>query len=390
MMMKRLLFFIFLTGGPLFSFTQNLTGIWRGYFITDNLLQYSYEVQMEQKGANSLSGVTYSYLGKSFYGKTSMTGTFNKATGQTILREIKTLEVRMSAGSVACIQKCVLSYIQSGREEFLEGTFTSVFEKSDSANGYIRGNDCGGGRMYLRKVTTSDFYIEPFLRNKLSPHSQIPAITKTDPVKPSVTPKNKPTSPETKTTSSPNNTNRPDLITQKAPAKQSPVVQKKTSQSPAINKSPVAKPKIDSAIKMESANLKAETRNEATVKPSVKIPAILTQRQNDLMRTLIINTEQVIVKLYDNGEIDDDTISVYLDNQLILSKQRLTTSPLTINLKMDESHPEHELVMVAENLGRIPPNTSLMVVQAGDNRYEVRITSTEQKNAVVRFRYVKP
>ena len=57
---------------------------------------------------------------------------------------------------------------------------------------------------------------------------------------------------------------------------------------------------------------------------------------------------------------------------------------------MDETQPEHELVMVAENLGRIPPNTSLMVVTAGDKRYEVRITSTEQKNAVVRFKYVKP
>ena len=56
---------------------------------------------------------------------------------------------------------------------------------------------------------------------------------------------------------------------------------------------------------------------------------------------------------------------------------------------MDEDNAEHELVMVAENLGEIPPNTSLMVVTAGDQRFEVRITSTEQKNAMVRFKYVK-
>ena len=93
--------------------------------------------------------------------------------------------------------------------------------------------------------------------------------------------------------------------------------------------------------------------------------------------------------MYDNGEIDDDTISVYLDKQLVLSKKRLSTAALSVNLKMDESNSEHELVMVAENLGRIPPNTSLMIVTAGDKRYEVRITSTEQKNAMVRFKYVK-
>jgi type IV secretory pathway VirB9-like protein len=39
--------------------------------------------------------------------------------------------------------------------------------------------------------------------------------------------------------------------------------------------------------------------------------------------------------------------------------------------------------MVADNLGSIPPNTSLMIVTAKDKRYEVFISSTEQKNARV-------
>jgi hypothetical protein len=43
--------------------------------------------------------------------------------------------------------------------------------------------------------------------------------------------------------------------------------------------------------------------------------------------------------------------------------------------------------MVAENLGEIPPNTSLMIVDTGKMQQEVRITSTEQKNAVVIFKY---
>ena len=45
--------------------------------------------------------------------------------------------------------------------------------------------------------------------------------------------------------------------------------------------------------------------------------------------------------------------------------------------------------MVADNEGDIPPNTSLMVVKAGDKQYEVRIVSTEQKNATVIFKYEK-
>ena len=41
--------------------------------------------------------------------------------------------------------------------------------------------------------------------------------------------------------------------------------------------------------------------------------------------------------------------------------------------------------MVANNLGSIPPNTSLMYVYAGPQRYEVFISSNEQTNAKVIF-----
>jgi hypothetical protein len=119
-------------------------------------------------------------------------------------------------------------------------------------------------------------------------------------------------------------------------------------------------------------------------------PEVLKSRQTELVKSLSVNDPDVTVKLYDNGEIDDDTISVYLDKKLVLSARRLTASPLIIKLKMDEDNSEHELVMVAENLGRIPPNTSLMIVESGDQRFDVRITSTSQKNAMVRFKYVKP
>ena len=106
-----------------------------------------------------------------------------------------------------------------------------------------------------------------------------------------------------------------------------------------------------------------------------------------MAQTINVSNNEIIVRLYDNGEIDDDTISVYMDDQLVLSNKRLSASPLSITLKLNDTDPEHVLVMVAENLGRIPPNTSLMIVQDGDKKYQVRITSTNQKNAMVRFRY---
>ena len=100
----------------------------------------------------------------------------------------------------------------------------------------------------------------------------------------------------------------------------------------------------------------------------------------------VVKDRSVRVRLYDNGEIDGDTISVYLGNKLVLAEKRLTAAPLEIRFELTEDI-EQEITMVAENLGTIPPNTSLMIVEAGGERFEIRITSTEQKNAVVRFRY---
>lgn len=361
--MKRLVLtvFTFLPAFSFLSFAQNITGIWRGYFITDEGEQYRFEVQVEQT-KSTLSGVTYSYQDKRFYGKCTMTGNFSNASGNALIQEIKTVEVKMSLSSSACIQKCLLTYEKSGKEEFLEGTFSSIIEKTDSLRQVFRGEDCGGGKMFLRKVPTSDFYVEPFLRKKNSPVNNNPPLVKNNPATNNTTAK---TTPKSQTTTP-----------------------KKNPATKSNNDAVLVKPKIDTAKKAEINQTQTENKN-LTVTPNTKTRDLLRSRENDLVKTLIINTENVVVKLFDNGQIDNDTISVYLDKQLILSKKRLSAAALTINLKMDESNPDHELVMVAENLGEIPPNTSLMIVTAGDQRFEVRITSTEQKNAMVRFKYVK-
>lgn len=373
--MKRILKSILLLLPVLFFhspglYSQNLTGIWRGNFYSEQGGDpYKIEVQLENKG-RTISGVTYSYLTTVFYGKATMTGNFNKGAQKVLFEEIKTVELRMSGLSVACIMKYNLVYTKSGKEEFLEGTYTSKYEKD--AFGARKGENCGGGRVYLRKVTKSDFPVEPFLKKK--------ANTGTTPV----TPK-KDTALVKKTTTTPV---KPPLKTNPSPPKSNTTVKTNPPPKPVA---PLKKPGIDSLNKEVPKSIEADKEPSKATTPKINIPkpAPLSSRQNELVNTFTVDEENIIVKLYDNGEIDGDTISVYLDNKLVLSKKRLTAAPLELKLKMDELNNEHELVMVAENLGKIPPNTSLMIVDAGDNRFTARITSTFQKNAMVRFKYVK-
>jgi hypothetical protein len=119
-------------------------------------------------------------------------------------------------------------------------------------------------------------------------------------------------------------------------------------------------------------------------------PRVLLSRSNQVVRSLTVHTNEVTLNIYDDGAIDHDTISVYLDNKQVIDHAMLTDRPIVLTLHLDETNDYHELVMVAENEGEIPPNTSLMIVKAGDKEYEVRIVSTEQKNAVVTFKFEKP
>jgi hypothetical protein len=334
---------------------QNLTGIWRGYFITDMGEEYRYELQLEQSKSNRISGVSYSYLDTRFYGKATLTGNFTRSSKSALVQELKTVEVKMQMGNVSCIMKCLFTYSESGKEAFLEGIYSSITE-----NGPAKGSNCGGGKVFLRKVSTSDFYLEPFLRKPA------PSVADTVTKKPLPKPQTVQKKPVTN-----NTTKKPVTVTPRKPA--------------TVITTP-RKPQTDSVKRKPQ---EAIVNDKPIGKPVGQVPVNTRSRENELVKTITVTHEDISVRLYDNGEIDGDTISVYLDGKPILTNKGLSTVPITVHVKLDESSPEHTLVMVAENLGRIPPNTSLMIVQDGDDRYQVSITSTEQKNAMVRFRYQK-
>ncbi len=381
---------------------QDVTGIWRGYFnqveysrdadgnkIAIPQERYKLEIQLDQQ-LGRFEGVTYSYLSTIFYGKATASGTVNQNSKKILMEELKIVEVRMSGMSDACVMTYFLQYSKSGDEEFLEGTYTSMNIR-DSTN-------CGRGTVFLRRVVTSDFYKEPFLTKRekekeeasktipVTPKPSNKTVAKNTPVKKppvkkpaaSNTTVKKNTTPTSSKNSSSTATNKPSTTTNKNVAVKPAPVTTKTNTKPITAKTKDIKiAPLDSVNKIERKPLPVIT------------PKVLATRENEVVKTIITKSNEITINVYDNGTVDNDTVSVYLDKKLVISKQRLTTKAITFNFILDDTNDYHELVMVAENLGEIPPNTSLMVVNAGNKQYEVRITSNEQKNAVVIFKYEK-
>jgi hypothetical protein len=108
-------------------------------------------------------------------------------------------------------------------------------------------------------------------------------------------------------------------------------------------------------------------------------------RRKILTTEIPLSGDSIELRFYDNAEIDGDSISLFLNDKLIFQHIRLTGRAYTIKLAVSELKESNELIMVAENLGAIPPNTSYMVAIVSDKRYEARLESTEGSSAMVRF-----
>lgn len=125
-----------------------------------------------------------------------------------------------------------------------------------------------------------------------------------------------------------------------------------------------------------------------TLKPAVPVIAkpVIEKRNNDLIKEFTVDHDSISVTLYDNGDIDGDSITLIYNDKILTTHQRLTDKPLTYWIKIAPGSQRNELQMYAENLGSIPPNTALMIIYDGNRRYEVNIKSTEKTNGSVSFK----
>lgn len=125
-----------------------------------------------------------------------------------------------------------------------------------------------------------------------------------------------------------------------------------------------------------------------TLKPAVPVIAkpVIEKRNNDLIKEFAVDHDSISVTLYDNGDIDGDSITLIYNDKILTTHQRLTDKPLTYWIKIAPGSQRNELQMYAENLGSIPPNTALMIIYDGNRRYEVNIKSTEKTNGSVSFK----
>src|SRR5688572_29870046 len=347
-MKKYLVAFLALITISFTSFAQMITGVWKG-----KIDRKKVELKIVQKG-DSLTGTSYYYESSTNYRRYSIKGYFDENTNSAVWWDDRLIEentgkgIPGKPGRIPYLSIADFNCPGSGKM-FLDGK-AAYRDESEKEKGPVDLEKTESG-MFNDEW---DFVIENYTSGTNDPYiiDSIAAIALI---------------PEQETE---------EIITPPATPVEPEVIINKPSNKPAE----INKPASPAEVKIP------DQKNIILPVPTIEDKFI--RRQRILTKEIPLTGDSIELRFYDNAEIDGDSISLFLNDKLIFQHIRLTASAYTIKLPVNELKESNDLIMVAENLGEIPPNTSYMIAIVADKRYDAQLASTEQSSAMIRL--VKP
>lgn len=135
---------------------------------------------------------------------------------------------------------------------------------------------------------------------------------------------------------------------------------------------------------VENANHNGQSTTATADKKDIETVAAFEKRVTGDKKIIQVKSNKIKVDIYDDGEIDNDIVSVYFNKNLVVDKKSLTANAHSITLNLEPGK-TNELILFADNLGSIPPNTALMIITEGGVRHEIRLSADLKTNASVKF-----
>jgi hypothetical protein len=318
------------------GYSQMITGVWKG-----KIGKQKAEVKIVQNG-DSLTGTSYYYESGSNYRRYSIKGYFDDETNSAVwwddqLIEEKSGRFSLGSGKVAFLSRADFN-CPGGGEIMLDG--------KAGPKEHLTPN----GEVHLDKTGSTNFTDEwDFVIDNYTVGANDPEII--DSIA---------------------------LIAFKEPIPQDVVIARPKQK-------PLSRP---STNMMSIPPIPAEKEAPPVVSKPATIEEKFVARTTKHVADIPLQGDSIELRFYDNAEIDGDSITLFLNQQLVFQHIFLKAKPYVVKLAVSDLNDTNELVMVAENLGRIPPNTSYMVAIVDDKRYEANLQSTEEVSAMIRL--IKP
>lgn len=158
-------------------------------------------------------------------------------------------------------------------------------------------------------------------------------------------------------------------------------------------KKPVLHSAGDTVIENRIVNTKAtevpsvDKKNNASVIINTK-KEVFEKREINLFKVYEVFTDSVLLRVFDNGVVDGDTVSVFFNDDVVINRLGLTTKAFEIKLPINLLQ-DNKVVLYAHNLGTISPNTAMLEIYSGKQFYNVTVSSDLEKSSGVILRYKK-
>jgi len=156
---------------------------------------------------------------------------------------------------------------------------------------------------------------------------------------------------------------------------------------------PVADKPVEttSTVQPQPIPTKPTTTTVAAAPKSVPdIKKELEKRKVETIETVYFSSDSLVLEVYDNGYVDGDSVSVIVNGKEFLSHVKLTAAAVrkTIYITADMGD-SLKLILFAENLGTIAPNSGMAVIYDGKKQYKIAFSGDLQKNAAIILRRKK-
>lgn len=352
---------------------QNLTGRWQGSFIANGdavINNFTYELIIKENANHQITAQTITKRADQFYASAFAKGTHSTRTQLVQIEETSFEQIKIANELEACLMSNFLTYKNINGHEILEGSYMSTVVGGQ--------RNCGSGKVFLEKVSSLLTVNNPKVDTKNIDTQKKKAII----AQKTIT-NNKTTPSKSTKIDAPNTILNASISANKIP----PSVEKKNIQA-TVN-STIETDTDEVVVENEATPTSTTTQNSIRNQP-INLPWVLVGRENKLVKKIITNSKTVSIDLFDNGTIDNDTIIVFDNKKLLVNKKRLSYKAIHLEFNFTENSREHEVIIVAHNMGTVPPNTALLLLKDGKNRQEYFITSTNKINAKILIVYEPP
>jgi hypothetical protein len=108
-------------------------------------------------------------------------------------------------------------------------------------------------------------------------------------------------------------------------------------------------------------------------------------RQSKWIGNIITYSPEITLAIWDDAVDDGDSISLMVNNQWITRSMRVRNKPFFFKVQLEPGN--NEITFVADNLGSIAPNTSVLEIIDGKKRKSFNIETDYNKNNIMRIVY---